>query len=239
MAIYKNTPPIVTNGLSIHIDPANRQSYTSGSSTIRNLSTTYTGSITIISPTSQSFDGYSLTVVSGSSVGAIQYPGNDPFFNRQEATVELWVKPPTAVQNVDSPTLYFGGGTSNSLIALYRNTTTATDTYTWLMYATGSAGLFPYVTSFQYTPYQWYQTVLSYSSTGTVSVYINGVLRNTQTFTNFTQWSLTTGNNVGFGASLSGRQNGSISTMRYYTRALSQAEITQNYNATKTRFGLT
>jgi len=38
MAIYKNTPPVVTSGLVLCLDAANRQSYVSGSTTWRDLS---------------------------------------------------------------------------------------------------------------------------------------------------------------------------------------------------------
>ena len=38
MAIFKNNPPIVTDGLMLYLDAANRQSYVSGSTTWRDLS---------------------------------------------------------------------------------------------------------------------------------------------------------------------------------------------------------
>jgi hypothetical protein len=38
MATYKNTPPIVTDGLAMYLDASNPKSYTSGSSTWNDLS---------------------------------------------------------------------------------------------------------------------------------------------------------------------------------------------------------
>ena len=40
MAIYKNSPPIVTNGLVLHLDAANPKSYISGSTTWKDISGT-------------------------------------------------------------------------------------------------------------------------------------------------------------------------------------------------------
>ena len=238
MAIYKNTPPIVTNGLLIALDAANRLSYTSGSSSWKNLTTAYTGSITVGTVISQSFDGISLTANSGSVPNQVQFPNPSPIFNRQEATIEIWLKAPTAAVTVNSGVLYFGGGTSFNLIQLYRNTNFSTNEYRWLIYYNATTGGSAYLQGFTYTPYVWTQTVLTYSSTGTAAIYRNGVLQNTQTIANFVQWNLTTANTATVNTSMVGQQNGSFGAYRYYNRALSQAEVTQNYNATKARFGL-
>jgi hypothetical protein len=238
MAIYKNTPPIVTNGLIIALDAANRLSYTSGSSSWKNLTTAYTGSITVGTVISQSFNGISLTANSGSNLDHVIFPGSSPIFNRQEATIEIWLKAPTAIVNINSKTLYFGGGTSNNLIQLYRNAPFGTNQYSWLIYYTTTTGNSAYLQGFTYTPYVWTQTVLTYNSTGTAAIYRNGVLQNTQTIANFVQWNITTANTTIVNTSMVGQQNGSFGAYRYYNRALSQAEVTQNYNATKARFGL-
>ncbi len=238
MAIYKNTPPIVTNGLLIALDAANRLSYTSGSSSWQNLTTAYTGSITVGTVISQSFDGISLTANSGSNLDQVIFPNSSPIFNRQEATIEIWLKAPTAIVNINSKTIYFGGGTTNNLIQLYRNPGFGTNQYSWLIYYTTTTGGSFYLQGFTYTPYVWTQTVLTYNSTGTAAIYRNGILQNTQTISNFVQWNITTANSTIVNTSMVGQQNGSFGAYRYYDRALTQSEVTQNYNATKTRFGL-
>ena len=43
MAIFKNNPPIVTNGLVLYVDATNRQSYVSGSTSVFNLVGSTTG----------------------------------------------------------------------------------------------------------------------------------------------------------------------------------------------------
>jgi hypothetical protein len=78
------------------------------------------------------------------------------------------------------------------------------------------------------------------NSTG--SFYINGVQKGpSKTFTNLDLYhtgSSTTGV-VGFDSTPPGPSPFEIGTLRLYNRALSQQEISQNYNSFKTRFGLT
>jgi hypothetical protein len=79
------------------------------------------------------------------------------------------------------------------------------------------------------------------SRTGTlISWYINGILSNTSSAatigTNFNSTS-----NILIGKSAWGTTHqfaGKIGDVRIYNRVLSSAEVTQNFNATKSRFGL-
>ena len=235
MAIYKNTPPIVTNGLVLYLDAANIQSYVSGSTDWKNLSTSYTGSITI--NLNNLFDGISLTPISGSTGNQVVFPLADSVFTRQEATISLWVKIPegsTTNQNI----IFYGGGTPNVGIYFYRNPGGGITTYSWLSYYIATTGNSFYLVPFTYPSNQWYNTVLTYTSTGTASTYINGVLRNTQTIANFVQWNQISANTPRINTSSVGKDPGSFGALQYYDRALSAQEIFQNYNATKARFGL-
>ena len=85
-------------------------------------------------------------------------------------------------------------------------------------------------------PNRWYHAVFSKDTFGTGSLYINGVLEGSGAM------SLGIPQNtpfqIGGSTSLPVWFNGRIPITRLYNRALSQAEITQNYNALKSRFGL-
>jgi hypothetical protein len=73
---------------------------------------------------------------------------------------------------------------------------------------------------------------------GTVSIYYNGV---SQSLTGTSTGYNITGTGTLFIAQYYGGGyywNGKISNFKIYNRALSQAEITQNFNAQKNRFGL-
>ena len=70
-------------------------------------------------------------------------------------------------------------------------------------------------------------------------IYINGVLNNTTDFGSIspispTSTDLSIGDNFGWNRTF----NGTIYSTKLYNRALSAAEVLQNFNATKTRFGL-
>jgi len=85
-------------------------------------------------------------------------------------------------------------------------------------------------------PNTWYHAVFSKDTLGTGSVYVNGVLEG--------RGAMSTGAatnapfQIGGSTTLVRWFNGKISTTRLYNRALTQSEITQNYNALKSRFGL-
>ena len=75
-----------------------------------------------------------------------------------------------------------------------------------------------------------------------VSIYLNGVLQNTSNLTNssvrwyHTTWPFQIGNGqCGMGNYY---MNGTVYLARFYTTILTDSEILQNFNATKTRFGL-
>ena len=75
-----------------------------------------------------------------------------------------------------------------------------------------------------------------------VSIYLNGVLQNTSNLNNSSvRWFYTTWPfYIGSGQCGSGNyyMNGSVYLARFYTTVLTDSEILQNFNATKTRFGL-
>jgi hypothetical protein len=90
---------------------------------------------------------------------------------------------------------------------------------------------------FTYSPGEWYNTTMTFNSTGQSNLYINGVLKNSVNAVNFVSWrrSGTNPPNITAGSSAG---SGIISSFNVYNRALSAQEILQNYNAQKSRFGL-
>jgi hypothetical protein len=221
---------IVTDGLVYAIDVADRNSYISGSSTINNLgSARSAGSV----QSNLLYGGFFLT---GSLIFTL--PGQSSVFQTQAGTYDLWVQVPES-NTTNAVVIYYDGGTSNNLVYLYRNPGFPTNSYNWLIYYTGSAGLGFYLPGITYTPYAWTNTTLVHTSTGTGSVYINGVLANTSNMSNFTQWNRSGLNTPSINMSSTGKQNGAFSNFKFYNRALSAQEVQQNYNAQKARFSLT
>jgi outer membrane protein assembly factor BamE (lipoprotein component of BamABCDE complex) len=80
---------------------------------------------------------------------------------------------------------------------------------------------------------RWYY-IISTRQSSTVSVYFNGVLDGTSSNTsNLTEGGFRLARNI-----TTSYLNGNLALVQIYNRALSATEILQNYNATKTRFGL-
>jgi hypothetical protein len=91
-----------------------------------------------------------------------------------------------------------------------------------------STGVIPQNTS-------WHQVVLTYSSTTGTRIYIDGALSGTA-LGNAT--NIRAGNEFSIGRSESIRHNGNIGIFRWYNSVLSASDVLQNFNASKTRFGL-
>ena len=82
----------------------------------------------------------------------------------------------------------------------------------------------------------WYHVVGNFDpSGGSTRIYINGSLDNSQSSYTNVPSSVTSQIIIG---SYGGILDGNIAVAKIYTRALTAAEVSQNYQATKTRFGL-
>ena len=82
----------------------------------------------------------------------------------------------------------------------------------------------------------WHQVVLVYSSTGGTKVYVDGAL--SETNANAVAVRATTWTYLEVGRSEAGSHNGKLGIVRYYNAVLSDADVLQNFNANKSRYGL-
>jgi hypothetical protein len=92
-----------------------------------------------------------------------------------------------------------------------------------------------YITSYTISTNVWYNVAITYINP-TVYIYVNGYLigQNNYTANTVATYSM-------IGVNTSGPANylhGNIANVQVYNRALSAAEVLQNYNAQKSRFGL-
>lgn len=97
------------------------------------------------------------------------------------------------------------------------------------------AGTYGYSSGVDTANQTWAMATLTVSATE-AKWYLNGILQNTRTAThNSVEFSNLF---IGSDAGASRYYNGRISMLQLYNRALTAAEILQNYDATKRRFGL-
>ena len=224
MAIFKNTPPIVTSGLVLSLDAANSKSYVSGSTLWRDMSgNNRSGSLNngpTFDPTNGGsivFDGVndsiglsSTLTMSGSFTWIINCKSNimTGASNRQTYLGGLT----TWFEQSDQDSLFIFN--SNELSINLELPT----------------GLIPQNT--------WYNAVVIRKADNTFDFYYNGIkqtLRSGDTTPISGSYNINAVGSIGSG----GRYwNGNIASVQIYNRALSAAEVKQNYDALKTRFNL-
>jgi hypothetical protein len=234
--MFYGTPPIVTNGLVLNLDCGNRLSYPTSGTTWTDLSGNNNNGTLTNGPT-----------FNPNNLGSIVFDGADDYVNIVDnnsinlidgITLSCWVY----FNNINRREIFIGKGdgvgasstqywiekTTDNKFLLLIDVVTPTPTDSRLV-----------LNDFIIQNNQWYYVCLTYNKQ-IYRGYVNGV-QNSQTISmNFDMH--TTSRNLGVGRlgdlpALS--LLGGISVAQIYNRALSQAEILQNYNAYKSRFGLT
>jgi hypothetical protein len=201
----------------LYLDAANYQSYTSGSIVWNDLTSNFTGSL---------ING---AAYRATNVGCINFDGtndyailpSNPSLNfTGNFCFDLWFNPFVVTSSphiiyaqVPDFTIQFSNLNSDQLI----------------VYESGPTRIIGSIST-----NQWTNVIITRTGTS-VTAYRNAVIANT--WTSSAQYY--------FNRSLfAGRTspalyfNGNISSLKLYNRNLSFAEVVQNYNATKTRFGL-
>jgi hypothetical protein len=154
-------------------------------------------------------------------------------FNTETFTIECWARTSSINQNG----FLFEKGNVNSQYAVFlENPNIKIRTNTGL---SGLADL-QFTAASYIQANVWFLVTASYSY-GLKKFYINGVLLGTQTVSG-TLNTNANGMSIGvYGGENGGRGyyfNGDIANLRFYNRVLTDAEVSQNYQATKSRFGL-
>ena len=226
MGFYRG-PNIVTDGLVFALDPGSERCYPGTGTTTYNIINNATGSLA---------NGASYVSING---GAFDFDGvneyiafpDDTNLNSQTITMESWAQfDSTLLQDA----FLFEKGFVNTQYSTFL------DTVGNLRLRT--IGLTPQDFAINITTLTsaglWTHIACAYGA-GAKYIYINGVLIATQTGLTGTISTNTTGLFLGaYGPGSSYFMDGKIAVSRVYNKALTQAEVTQNFNAQKSRFGL-
>ena len=228
--VYYGVTGITTNGLVLNLDAANNASYNGSGTTWVDISGSEFDGTLINGPT------YSNSGTSSS----ISFDGTDDYARvsdintASEISIEGWVYANSV-------------GSFNAIASQFKADTLAESS--WVLETVGS-DIRLYITnnsllSFASTSFStlvWTYIVGTFNGT-TIKIYKNSVLGDiTGTIAGLNDSNL----NINIGALYSqngseggtGLWNGKIANVKIYNRALSQAEVLNNYNATKSRFGL-
>ena len=222
-------PQIVTSGLVLALDEANRKSYPGSGTTWIDLSGINSSGELVNSPTYNSSNlGYFQFVTDD----YVRIPNNTAL-DTQTPTVEVWVKTNATTQNG----FWFEKGNVNTQYSLFQEG----GNIIWRMSIGGNpfSQITAATSSFMDTA-NWAHVVATYVS-GFRGLYINGVLVNSDTQSG-TIATNAGGMSIGaYGGYTGGREyfyNGNLAICRVYNRTLTSAEIIQNYNATRGRYNL-
>jgi hypothetical protein len=229
IAVLDSGQKIVSNGLMLHLDAAQLRSYSGSGSTWTDLTT---------NGNNGTLNG---TTFNTSNGGSISFNGSSDYvsfasltnLNNPYASNEVWVyfnNPTAAVNEQPISRTNISPGTFNIIKSasfggiLACNMRDSTNTQ---------------VTPFSsVVPSGWVHIVQTYDG-NSLLLYANTGVAVSQTISNQT---INTGGtlNINLGRNASGVAylNGRIAIARIYDRALSSTEVSQNYNATKSRFGL-
>ena len=214
-------PRIVTDGLVLALDAANTKSYPGSGTTWTDLSGRgNTGTLTN-GPTYSSTNGGSIAFDGVDDV--ITFASNNIISGTQNFTIEAIVKS----NDTASPDYIFGNyGLSNY---------NGLELYFYLNKFRFWYGA-ETVSNSTISSNTWYILVCTRSG-NTTSIYINGVLDITGTNANSitTNLSYRIGNGPDYNTEI---YAGNISSVKVYNRALSAAEVSQNFNALRSRLSI-
>ena len=232
-------PEIVEDGLVLTLDAGNTKSYPGSGTTWTDLSGQGNNG-TLVNGVGYSGDnlGY-LSFDSTDNYAYSSLPSVVPITNPY--TFELWAYWPTG------GSWHTGIGVANELFVIGSNFGDAFDSSnpalgiiardvnggTIALYSWANGFFAPYAPPLRDT---WYHIVGVFGSgTNQSKLYVNGELKSTGTLT---ATGTTTYTGISIGGGYYGFSDKRISNVKLYTKSLTAAEIQQNFNATRGRFGI-
>jgi len=222
---------IVTNGLVLYLDAGSRMSYPGSGTTWTDLSGNSNNGTLTSGPTYNNTNQGNLNFAGGSYVAGstTNLPSGNSSF-----TKSVWIKSQYKGTFDNHPNIIsWGINSPNQKNGLSLQTDSAGTTSQVLQWFFGN----DYTCSISDITNTWANITVTYSPS-TLIFYLNGIIQLVQPVTGTPNVTATVAEIGKFGASSAYYYSGSMGNISVYNRALSAQEVAQNYNATKTRFGL-
>ena len=253
MATQYANGKIVTNGLVLSLDAADRNSYLGSGTSWFDLSNNGNTGTLINTPTFDSNQGGAIKFNATNNYVTVA-DSNSIDFNQSELTVSLWFNRGTILgpligdqQNliIKGSSIEPTGDQLNYSVSLYGPT--GGGYIRWANGALGGGSAIYSPSSQIFFENTWYNFCYTHVSGNAPMPYLNAVLQTNYTFTSgnaavpfkANSFVLTlVGDGTRPAESSTALFNGRIAIVHLYNRALTASEILQNYNATKSRFGL-
>ena len=221
---YFTGPNIITDGLVFAVDAGSDRSYPGSGTTTTNIINSASGTLT---------NGVAYVTNNG---GAFDFDGTDDFIvfpddtnlDNQTLTMEGWVSMDSTL-NQDG--FFFEKGSVNTQYSTFTNANNLIFRTQNLSTVDLAISMLSYVSADT-----WFHVACTYGS-GSKRIYINGTQVASSSGLTGTIPVNTGGLYLGaYGPGTSYQMNGNIAVSRVYNKALTAAEVLQNYNAQKSRF---
>ena len=226
-----HSPKISTDGLVLCLDAGNPKSYPGSGTTWTDLSGNGNNGTLTNGPTYSSSNGGSIVFDGTNAYVRIPYNSN---LNPTTITVSAWIKRNQVVNFAHFIGLPINNSTWNPPYLSYGvEYIGTTDTISFTLGFTDNT--FAYTNASAYGNNRWFYFAATYDQSN-VKVYIDGALITTRAETK-TLYNSTADFYIGaINTSSQYPLNGNIAQVSIYNKALTAAEIQQNYNATKGRY---
>ena len=228
-----NTPSYVTDGLVLNLDAGNLNSYGGSGATWSDLS--QEGNDGTINGATYDSNGH-FTFNGSSSVVSLD---STPFKFTESFSVSTWVKVNSfagSYNRVIDMSYYPSSNGAGWALTQYYNTST-------IEFRLDDVAAAASIATNTLTLSTWYNIVGVYNSVSNLGkIYVNGLEVDSSSTSGVLDY--TGVNNLRIGATTENNSsdtrffNGDVSKVQIYNKALSSDEITQNFNASKARFGL-
>ena len=230
-----HSPRIITENLVLCLDAGNSKSYPGSGTAWTDLSGNgNTGTL----------QGAGYNSANG---GSISFDGTDDSvnisptnFNLSEFSINIWFK---------------SSSVSSDYLRLIHKADTTGSTKGFLIANSQTDGKLVFVYQPNYTTGEvlkrstslisnniWYNVNMIYNSSSEIKIYFNGVENVGETSTSpDVEWVSNTGNFLSIGNRAGGNEspyNGNIAQASVYNRALTATEVSQNFNALRSRYGI-
>jgi hypothetical protein len=238
---FNYSPKVVTDGLVLYLDAANPKSYPGSGTTWGDLSRGGNNGTLTNGPTFDGGNGGSI-VFDGVDDYVSILNNNNLVFGNGNFTVSMWIKTPISSTGEGNPSQWgpiISKGCTTSAPAgtwWFAQNSTNTNRITFNISST-DGGTFVTSTTTPILLNGWHNIVFTrMGSTG--SLYTDNTLATTDTSSDSNLNSIAPLWVASTSPADAKRTSMTLSQTSIYNRALSAQEILQNYNATKTRFGL-
>ena len=217
---------IVKDGLVLDLDAAKRDSYPGTGTAWNDISGFQNNGVLTNGPTFNGGNGGSIVF---DGVDDFIKPPNSTTLQLTNFTLSSWIK----VNIINANQFIIDASTEGSFGSGYSYRINSVNKIRFWAY--NANGLLD--SNLSITNGVWYNIVSTYNNTSKLqTIYINGVLDNSNTYSQTFVVSNVVNLQIAGSQILGGYLNGNIAQTLIYNRTLSSQEILQNYNATKGRY---